>query len=440
MARTMLLLVWGVVITAAAYLYFSQLYSRFSRHGVKNLPTLPLMGNMTRLMLRKEHMAEDIYRLYMAFPNERFVGKFEFTNPQLLIRDIELVKQITIKDVEHFLDRRTLIDEKADPLFGRILPAFTSSKMKLMLPLIVEVGEQMNKALKTKIENSGDLTTRYANDVIASCAFGLKVDSHTDVDNSFYATGKKTFNFNFKMLLMFFGFVAVPKLMNLFKISLFSEESKSFFRHLVTSTMKDREERNIIRPDMIHLLMEANKVWSQDDLVAQAVLFFLAGFETVSTTMSFLIHELALHPEVQERLVNEIRENEDKNVGKFNYNSIINMTYMDMVCTYLVGGLVFTTARHVYFPEPLKFDPERFSDENKHNINPFSYMPFGMGPRNCIGSRFALCEVKVLAYQLLQHMEVSPCEKTCIPSQLATDTFQLLLKGGHHVTVKRRVL
>jgi hypothetical protein len=38
-----------------------------------------------------------------------------------------------------------------------------------------------------------------------------------------------------------------------------------------------------------------------------------------------------------------------------------------------------------YFPNPLKFDPERFSEENKHNIQPFTYMPFGYGPRNCIG-------------------------------------------------------
>lgn len=48
-----------------------------------------------------------------------------------------------------------------------------------------------------------------------------------------------------------------------------------------------------------------------------------------------------------------------------------------------------------YFPEPQRFDPERFSDENKHNIKPGTYNPFGVGPRNCIGRKrrsFLICK------------------------------------------------
>lgn len=43
-----------------------------------------------------------------------------------------------------------------------------------------------------------------------------------------------------------------------------------------------------------------------------------------------------------------------------------------------------------YFPNPERFDPERFSEENKHNIKPFSYMPFGSGPKNCIGNSYII--------------------------------------------------
>lgn len=70
-------------------------------------------------------------------------------------------------------------------------------------------------------------------------------------------------------------------------------------------------------------------VWTDDDLIAQAVLFFIAGFETAG--MSFLLYELALNPDVQERLAQEITETHAKNAGKFDFNSIQITTYMDMV-------------------------------------------------------------------------------------------------------------
>ena len=66
-------------------------------------------------------------------------------------------------------------------------------------------------------------------------------------------------------------------------------------------------------------------------MVAQAFLFFLAGFESVSSSMSFLMYELAVNPDVQDRLAQEIREHDAKNGGKFDFNSIQNMMYMDMV-------------------------------------------------------------------------------------------------------------
>ncbi|XP_013199514.1 cytochrome P450 9e2 [Amyelois transitella] len=529
----MLLIIWGLVLVAALALYLHQVYSKFSILGVKHFKPVPLLGNMARVTLRMNHFSDDVERLYNAFPSERFVGRYEFLNPMLIIQDIELVKKITVKDFEHFLDHRAFVDEQADPFFGRNLfslkgqewkdmrstlsPAFTSSKMRHMLPFMVEVGDQMVMTLKNKILESGvgytdvegkDLTTRYANDVIASCAFGLKVNSHVEQDNEFYKMGKIASTFNYIQLLKFFGFVSFPKLMTLLKVSLFTEESKNFFKNVVMSTMHEREVNNIIRPDMIHLLMEAkkgqlvhdektqdadagfatveessvgkketNRVWSDTDLIAQAVLFFVAGFETVSSAMSFALHELTANPEVQEKLAHEIKENEMKNGGKFDYNSIQNMTYMDMVVSEVLRlwppailldrkcikdynlGKPNENAKHDYiirsgenlsipawgfhrdpkfFPNPLKFDPERFSEENRHKIKPFTYMPFGFGPRNCIGSRFALCEVKVMLYQLLQHFELSPCEKTSIPAKLSTETFNIRIKGGQWMRLKIR--
>ncbi|XP_075973977.1 cytochrome P450 9e2-like [Anticarsia gemmatalis] len=528
-----ILVLWVGVLVIAVWLYLRQTYSVFEKYGVKHFKPLPFIGNMGKVMTRQRSLAVDVVELYKAFPEEKFVGRYEFSNNLVMIRDLELVKKITLKDFDYFLDHRSLFSE-SDSYFARNLfslkgqewkdmrstlsPAFTSSKIRLMVPFMVEVGDQMMANLKKKIKSSDDgyidieckdLTTRYANDVIASCAFGLKVDSHTDETNEFYTMGLQTASFGFKEMLMFFILINAPAVAKLLKLDFMSSAAKKFFKNLVLDTMTDRERRQILRPDMIHLLMEAkkgqlshenvkssdetagfatveessvgtktvNRAWSNDDLIAQAVLFFVAGFDTVSTAMSFLLFELALNPEVQDKLAKEIREHDIKNGGKFDLKSIQDMPYMDMVvseqlrmwppgmildriCTkdYNLGkpnekvtedfiirkgtGMIIPVfAFHrdpQYFPNPDKFDPERFSEENKHKIHPFVYMPFGVGPRNCIGSRFALCEVKVMIYQILQHLEVSPCERTCIPAELTTGSFNVQLKGGHWLRFKAR--
>lgn len=89
-----------------------------------------------------------------------------------------------------------------------------------------------------------------------------------------------------------------------------------------------------------------------------------------------------------------------------------------------------------FYSQPDKFDPDRFSDENKHKINPYAFLPFGMGPRNCIGSRFALLEAKILFYYLLLNFEIIPIKKTHIPLILSKKSFNLLIEGGNWLGLK----
>lgn len=91
-----------------------------------------------------------------------------------------------------------------------------------------------------------------------------------------------------------------------------------------------------------------------------------------------------------------------------------------------------------YYPNPDTFDPERFSEESRGNIKPYTYFPFGSGPRNCIGSRFALLEAKTICFHLLAKLELSPCSKTLIPMKLQRASFNLSAEGGFYLKLKPR--
>ena len=156
--------------------------------------------------------------------------------------------------------------------------------------------------------------------------------------------------------------------------------------------------------------MGLKNTYTKDQLAAEAFLLFAGGFETSSTLMIFLLYELALNPGIQDILRKEIKSGIEKNGGKWTYDMLIGFKYLDMVvnealrkyppipipirkCStnYQIPGsnLVIPEGTKVqvnlfslqydpeYFPEPEKFDPERFNEENVKNIKPYTNLPFG---------------------------------------------------------------
>lgn len=485
-----------------------------------------------------------VYRIY---------GLFDFRKPQYIVRDPEAIKQIAVKDFEHFEDHQPFTDEKTDKLWGNSLffmkgekwrqmratlsPAFTGSKMRQMFELVSECADEAVKHFSKRVESGEkihiemhDFFTRYTNDVIASCAFGLKINSHTDPDNEFYSNGKILMNFTgFKVMLRIFVLNKLPAVARALKMSLSDTAIAKSFKSTIIDTMEVRKNNNIFRPDMINILMQiregtlkhqtndektkdkdgfatvdesevgkvtVNRTWNDDEIVAQCFLFFVAGFSTSSVLLTFATYELTVDPDVQQKLYEEIIETESSLGGKrLTYEALQKMKYLDQVicetlrkwppgvqsdrvCVkdymYDDGGkyqfkvekgttILFPTygIHHDprFFKDPEKFDPERFSDENKDDIVPGCYIPFGVGPRNCIGkacvfssgginllkysmyftgSRFALMEIKAILYYLLLNFSFEPNEKTQIPIKLKKTAFNLLPENGMHLKLKPR--
>ncbi|XP_073945698.1 cytochrome P450 9e2-like isoform X2 [Choristoneura fumiferana] len=450
----------GALLTALV-LYTRQIYSRFSEAGVRHFRPIPLVGTAGKVVIRIQHLIDSANDVYTTFLEDKFVGQYLLLKPIIYVKDLALIKKITVKDFEYFLNHQGFVSEEVDPIFGRNLfslrgkewkdmrftlsPVFTSSKMKHMLPFMAEVGDQMISSLTTRLHESGktsmeidakDIAARYANDVIATCAFGLKVDSQSGRNNHFYRMGDKATNFGFKALLTVLGYGSVPRLMKMFKVALFPEDVRDFFKQLVLNTMNERKAHNIVRPDIIHLLMETKK-GQQLTYAENSANDTDAGFDTVGKST---VGKRNVDTEVL-RLWPPAIASERLCVKEYNLGKPYEKAPADYIVKVndSIHIPIFSIHRDPrYFPNPLKFDPERFSDENKHKIQPFTYMPFGVGPRNCLGSRFALCEVKVMIYLLLQHMKLEPSKRTPIPLELAAGSFSLRMRGGHWLQLRAR--
>ncbi|XP_035433105.2 cytochrome P450 9e2 [Spodoptera frugiperda] len=487
------LLIFVITVLVAYYFYSSwKINNYFKQRDVKYIPGVPFFGNIFYSTFLIRHFVDDLQSVYDAFPDEKYVGFLENLAPVMLIKDPELIKSITIKDFDHFTDHKEFFTTDSDPLFaGSLLmmkgdkwrqmrttlsPAFTGSKMKMMLPLIVDSADNIVEYLndhQTEDVDVDDLMRRYTSDVIATAAFGLKVNSLKDRDNEFYRVGSSLFEFTLTQRLLMFS-TLLPSLSKKLGTRLFPETTYNFFRTIVSSTLEYRKREKVERPDMIQLLMETPIEWTPDELTGQVFIFFAAGFETSASGLTMAIHELALHPDIQERLYQE--SSKFKNDKELTFDKLSQLKYLECVinetlriwspaifmdrtcvkayelpppreggkpCIVKPGEVVYNMVNclHMdpkYFPEPKVFNPDRFSDENKHNIQPCTFAPFGGGPRICIGVRFAMMEIKVLLHHIILNFKIVKTKKTADPIKLKPHVFNIRTMTGTWVRFEKR--
>lgn len=392
-----------------------------------------------------------------------------------MIRDPEFYKHISIKASDHFEERLTFIEADDDKLWGNAMfllrgekwrniraamsPAFSASRMKEMFDLVAESAVHTVKHFQDKCEKPNgkvnvelrDAFQRYTHDMIAKVSFGVNCDSFADPTNAMFQISKILMSFTpFNATIKLFIINKFPTIARALNIAFSPASTRKLFKRTVLDTIEMRKKNNIHRPDILnHLIQirdqsikremkdrdqlttvkdsEATKSyiklpWNDDEIVSQSFLPLVAGFDTVSTLLTFTFYEIATHPDVQRKMYEEIRQTYEQLGGKpVTYDAIQNMKYMDQVfyesvrkwptdflasrvCTKdytyddgngfkmnIKKGELFwypnySVARDPkYFPDPDRFDPERFSDENKSSIVSGTHIPFGAGPRYCIG-------------------------------------------------------
>ncbi|CAF1106854.1 unnamed protein product [Rotaria sordida] len=310
---------------------------------------------------------------------------------------------------------------------------------------------------------------RLTMDVICRCAFGINTNMQTDIDNEYMHKAEAVTNENFEnnplirlsylmpWLIPVLSYIVIGQaifMQFLHKWKKSAEELPRFWfvnrlRHVIDARVSSDETKR--RIDLLQLMLDAatpnqikndnngdvmSKKLHYDEVIINVFSFMIAGYETTSTALTYCTYILATQPTIQEKLRAEIDKHQDKNES--DYDRIHNMIYLDLfirevlrmfpivpktvlrecnttttVCGYIIekGSVIRPDMFSLHYDadlwgpdDPNLFIPERHLTPR----HPMAYMPFGQGPRNCVGMRFALVELKLCLTRLLCQYIILP--------------------------------
>jgi len=221
----------------------------------------------------------------------------------------------------------------------------------------------------------------------------------------------------------------------------------------------------------LDLLLEASeggRVLSDEDIREEVDTFMFEGHDTTAANMSFTLYLLATHPEIQKKCWEELdnifegdqdRPATSEDLGRMKYlesclkeslrlyqsvpvisrvlaEDIELLGYKIPAKTNIILANFILHRNKEAFPNPDSFDPDRFSSSNSSKLNPYAYVPFSAGPRNCIGQKFALMEEKVMISSLLRRF----CFHSAVKPEDIPLLAELILrpKNGLHMSIKKR--
>ncbi len=378
-----------VFIGALLYkLFFAPQNNFWKKYGVRQIDTSAAASALDfDIVLGKKSMSDcDDYAYAQLGPSEKHCGILENGLPMLLVKDMELLKRILIKDFDHFVDRRKFFS-KQDGAFSHMLPhllgeewkgvrasvspTFTTGKIRKMMDYFNSVGLEWVAEFKQKAKSNsnGSVTinvlkavNQYTVEVISSSVFGMKTDAIKNPDSTFNIMANRVADFSsFKAVVKFAFRIQFPTISKKLGFSPIDKPAFNFFEQILEQGLKSRMSGETgKRNDFLQLLIAAKKgeleavendelnsfekdahinlqggaskkQWLTDEMMnAQSVLFFFAGFSTTSNLITFTLYALALNQDVQYKLREEVNEIVKKD-GNLDYDDVGQLVYLDMV-------------------------------------------------------------------------------------------------------------
>uniref|UniRef100_A0A8C1QGI9 Thromboxane-A synthase n=1 Tax=Cyprinus carpio TaxID=7962 RepID=A0A8C1QGI9_CYPCA len=508
------------------YRYSISPFSVLERCGIKHPKPSPFFGNL--MMFRD--VRPFVFFIMKHKTHSYYIGRRPIViiaDPdmlrQVMVKEFNKFPNRMVSITKPMSDSLIMLKgEQWKRVRSILTPTFSAAKMKEMVPLINMATETLVRNLKSHAESGNSVNIHkcfgcFTMDVIASVAFGTQVDSQNNPDDPFVNHASKFFAFTFFKPIMIF-FMAFPFLLKPLAGLLPNksrDEMNSFFIQCIQKMIKQRDDLppEQRRRDFLQLMLDVRasnkylslehfdvvndadeqacteqgvdngqengpgnestkraqqkRMMTEDEIVGQSFIFLLAGYETSSNTLAFACYLLALHPECQKKLQEEVDEFFSRHETA-DYTNVQELKYLDMViCESLrLYPPAFRFARDVdqdtvvngqllpkgssleiaagflhydpeYWTEPEKFIPERFTPEAKASRHPFVYLPFGAGPRSCVGMRLAQLEIKMALLHIFRRFNMMACEDTEVPLELKSHT-TLGPKNGILVKITER--
>ncbi|XP_032689663.1 cytochrome P450 4C1-like isoform X2 [Odontomachus brunneus] len=308
--------------------------------------------------------------------------------------------------------------------------------------------EKLEHMLNDEVDIFEHITTCTL-DIIYGTSLGIKLESQLN-KNTMYVNAlirvKEIILHRIRNIFLFSDII--------FYFTPLSREQQKHLNYIYSAAEKVIEQKENARDNLVgnknqsakpsrkvflDLLMEASdegKKFTRKDIIDEINTITFAGSETTGITLNFTMFMLANFPEVQQKVYEELLEiygTQDPKFAPVKFEDLQHMNYMEcaiketlrlfpvvplvgrrnnedlQIGQYTIpkGADFFITILSLhrnknYWPKALTFDPDRFLPENIANIHPSSYIPFGTGPRNCLGMRYAMTSMKVLIATLLR--------------------------------------
>ncbi|XP_073979179.1 cytochrome P450 6k1-like [Rhodnius prolixus] len=463
-------MLFTLVIIALALLFILDYNKRqyWTRKGVLQTPSLPLVGHFLPLVTQQNTpngVYDKIYQITKK-NSQPYIGIYEFWRPTLIIKDLSLVEKILIKDFSSFLDHpRWVFDKKSmlhDSLFNmtgdrwramryQMIPWFTTGRMRSLFPHLINCITIPDGEFEAM-----NVFRIIAADTIATF-LGVKIDDKKE----FQDMNKDLHDVS---IMRYYRLLLVEHFENFAEslgLAFLDSSTENYFINFTKTVLLNKDHSLVQRLQKLlvgrKVCMRKNDLYKKsadneiytyevtEELIENVVAqLLLGGLDVTSNTMTWFLIDLALHPDVQKKARDEIR-NVLKTHGGWSYESVQEMKYVAnclkesmrrnatfpfifRLCTSnykTPDGIKIEKGTKIIIPatsnqmnpsfysEPELYKPERFGQEQKQTD--LLWLPFGEGPRKCTGIRFSQMVMKTALGRMLENHEIILSEKTKKP-------------------------